>query len=224
MPLQALSFPQRRPAADPMPGASFLPGCTELLATPFCYGRDEEIYGEGEEAEFVYRIVTGAVRICKILGNGRRQIHAFQLPGDTFGFALDGAHRLTAEAIVDTKVVMFRGRQLSQLARANAEAACRLWDMAREQLRHAEDHMVLLGRHSALERVAAFLLDMDRRLGRGGAFELPMTRRDIADHLGLTLETVSRSISDLQKSGLVQRNGARRLQLERSLLQRVVGC
>src|SRR4051794_16472698 len=187
------------PVVRAITGASCLPGAAgsvfagspELIGSPFRYSRDEEIYGEGEEADFVYKVISGAVRTCKIIGDGRRQINAFYLPGDLFGLEAH-LHRLTAEAIVDTKVIMFRRGQLERLATSNVDVACQLWSMTAKSLQHAEAHMLLLGRRTALERVAAFLMEMDARLDRTGTIELPMCRRDIADYLGLTLETVSR--------------------------------
>lgn len=185
----------------------------ELLGTSFTYGRDEEIYGEGEDAEFVYKVVTGAVRTYKIMRDGRRQIGGFHLPGDYFGFELGEQHVLTAEATVDSKILLFKRSQVEALATRSIEAARTLWMMTADHLRHAEDHMLLLGRKTATERLAAFLLEMDERLGRTGVVELPMSRRDIADYLGLTLETVSRGISQFQANGVVQLVDARHVVL-----------
>ena len=197
-------------------------GCPELIGSPFAYAREEEVYGEGEDTEYVYKIVSGAVRTCKILGDGRRQIHGFHLPGDLFGFEPGQAHRLTAEAVADTKVLMFKRRQLERLATQNVEVACQLWTMTARNLQHAEEHMILLGRRTALERVAAFVLEMDSRLGGTGSIELPMSRRDIADYLGLTLETVSRSMSQLQTDRSLSLSGARRVVLNKRAIRGLV--
>jgi CRP/FNR family nitrogen fixation transcriptional regulator len=203
--------------------ASFLfAGCPELIGTPFAYGREEEVYGEEEEAEFVYRIVSGAVRTHKVLSDGRRQITGFHLPGDLFGFEQGETHRHTAEALTDTKVLIFKRRQVERAANHRAEVACQLWGMATTSLRQAQDHMLLLGRRSATERVATFLMDVDDRLGATGTFELPMTRRDIADFLGLTIETVSRTITQLEGDGTLLRAGGRQVTLRRARLRRVV--
>jgi CRP/FNR family nitrogen fixation transcriptional regulator len=162
------------------------------------------------------------VRTCKILSDGRRQINGFYLPGDLFGFEQGEMHRLTAEAIADTKVIMFRRRQLERLATSNVDVACQLWSMTAKSLQHAEAHMILLGRRTALERVAAFIMEMDARFGRTGSIELPMSRRDIADYLGLTLETVSRSMSQLQSGRAMALSGARRLVLDKRVMNAMV--
>lgn len=188
--------------------------CTpEVLGTSFTYGRDEEIYGEGEDTEFVYKVVSGAVRTYKIMRDGRRQIGGFHLPGDYFGFNLGPRHLLTAEATTESKVLLFKRSQIEALATHHIDAARELWLMTADHLHHAEDHMLLLGRKTATERLAAFLLEMDTRLGRSGIVELPMSRRDIADYLGLTLETVSRGFSQFQASGIVQLIDARHVVL-----------
>lgn len=205
-----------------LPELELFAGCPDLIGSPFEYSREEEIYGEGEEAAFVHKIVSGAVRSCKILGDGRRQINAFHLPGDLFGFDSGEEHRLTAEAVVDTKVLIYPRRHLERIATTDVGVACQLWERAAKGLHRAEEHMLLLGRRTALERVAAFLLDLDARLGRTGSVELPMSRRDIADYLGLTLETVSRSMSQLQSEDALVLSGARRVVLNRRLLDKVI--
>ncbi|ACA20383.1 transcriptional regulator, Crp/Fnr family [Methylobacterium sp. 4-46] len=209
------------PAAGLAPG-SFFPGCPDLVGSPTGFTRDEEIYGEGEEAEFVYRVVSGAVRTCKILGDGRRQITGFHLPGDLFGFEQGEVHGHNAEAICDTKVMMVRRRQIARVAAERAEVAVALWGLAARDLRRAQEHMLLLGRGSAQERVAAFLLTVGERLGDAGHVALPMTRRDIADYLGLTLETVSRTISQLEGEGALLRAGARQVTLRKGRMRRLV--
>jgi CRP-like cAMP-binding protein len=211
------------PVSESLPPNDLFAGSPELIGSPFSYSREEEIYGEGEEAEYVYRIVSGAVRTCKILSDGRRQINGFYMPGDLFGFERGETHRLTAEALVDTKVIMFRRRHLERLATSNVDVACQLWNMTAKSLQHAEAQMILLGRRTATERVAAFILEMDTRLGRTGSIELPMSRRDIADYLGLTLETVSRSMSQLQSGHAITLSGARRLVLNQRAMNAIVG-
>jgi len=184
-----------------------------VIATQFSYGKDEEIYGEGETCEYVYQVIRGAVRTYKLLSDGRRQIGAFHLAGDVFGLDSGSAHRLTAEAITDTTVRLVKRRSLEAAAGSNVEVAHNLWTMTASDLRHAEDHMLLLGRKTAMEKVATFLLEMDRRLARTGTMALPMCRRDIGDYLGLTLETVSRALSQLNDQGILVFSTARQIVL-----------
>jgi CRP/FNR family transcriptional regulator, nitrogen fixation regulation protein len=190
-----------------------LTGHAGLVATEFSYGKDEEIYGEEEPAEYVYQIIRGAVRTYKLLSDGRRQIGAFHLPGDVFGLESGTSHRLAAEAIIDTTVRLVKRSSLEQAAGVDVQVARKLWRMTAGDLRHAEDHMLLLGRKNAMERVANFLLEMDRRLAVAGMMALPMCRRDIGDYLGLTLETVSRALSQLHGEGVLGFSGARQIVL-----------
>ncbi len=175
----------------------------EIILSEFKYRRGAEIFGEAESAEYVYQVIDGAVRSYKLLSDGRRQIGAFHLAGDIFGLENGEAHRFTAEAIVDTTVRLAKRVSLATVAERDAAIARDLLNMTATNLQHAEDHMLLLGRKTALERVAAFLLEMDRRLTAAGVMALPMCRRDIADYLGLTLETVSRALSVLHDKGVL---------------------
>jgi CRP/FNR family transcriptional regulator, nitrogen fixation regulation protein len=174
----------------------------------FTYGKGAEIYGENEPAEYVYQVKNGAVRSYKLLSDGRRQISAFHLDGDLFGSTSDETHRFTAEAVVNTTLRLIKRQSLEATATTDRVLARDLLSMTTRSLRHAEDHMLLLGRKDALEKVAAFLLEMDKRLTDSGVISLPMTRNDIADYLGLTLETVSRAISRLRRAGAVSFAGS----------------
>ncbi|MGB8278110.1 MAG: helix-turn-helix domain-containing protein [Methylovirgula sp.] len=198
---------------------------TELLAghpqtagVQFTYRAEEEIYGEAEPAEFIYKVVSGAVRSYKLLADGRRQIGAFHLQGDLFGLEASDSHQLTAEAVVETKVVLLKRRSLETLAGQNVQVAYKLWTAAAENLRCAEQRMLLLGRKTAQERVASFLVEMDDRCGGKGMIDLPMSRRDVADYLGLTLETVSRAISQMRSTGMLRLANARHVELNRAKL------
>lgn len=174
-----------------------------LASNEFTFRKGTEIFGEKEPADYVYQIKSGAVRCYKLLSDGRRQIGAFHLAGDIFGLENGGTHRFTAEAIVDTTVRLIKRHSLERVAESNATVARRLLSMTTINLQHAENHMLLLGRKTSLERVAAFLLEMDKRLTAAGVMALPMCRRDIADYLGLTLETVSRALSRLHELGIL---------------------
>ncbi len=215
---QSLNTSVTPPKAAPVPFVKpdqfcALTGHAGLVASEFSYHKDEEIYGEDEPAEYVYQIVRGAVRTYKLLSDGRRQIGTFHLAGDIFGLESGMSHRLAAEAIIDTTVRLVKRSSLEQAAGVDVQVARKLWSMTAGELRHAEDHMLLLGRKSAMERVANFLLEMDRRLAVAGMMALPMCRRDIGDYLGLTLETVSRTLSQLHGEGVLGFSGARQIVL-----------
>jgi CRP/FNR family nitrogen fixation transcriptional regulator len=214
---QSISAPIASPKVGPGNSAPdqfhAITGHAGLVATEFSYRKDEEIYGEDEPSDYVYQVVCGSVRCYKLLSDGRRQIGAFYLPGDVFGLESGPVHRLTAEAVVDTTVRLVKRRSLDQAAGVAVQVARSLWTMTAGELRHAEDHMLLLGRKSAMERVASFLLEMDHRLAATGMMALPMCRRDIGDYLGLTLETVSRALSQLHNDGVLGFSGARQIVL-----------
>jgi CRP/FNR family nitrogen fixation transcriptional regulator len=184
-----------------------------LIASEFSYKKDEEIFGEGEPSEYVYEVVSGSVRTYKLLSDGRRQIGSFHVPGDVFGLESGSTHRMTAEAIVDTTVRLVKRSAIEKAATTDVQVARKLWSMTASELGRAEDHMLLLGRKTAIERVATFLLEMDRRLVGAGMLALPMCRRDIGDYLGLTLETISRALSQLHTEGVLGFSGARQIVL-----------
>src|SRR3954452_25055151 len=175
----------------------------KVSSSNFKYLKDTEIFGQVEPAEYIYQVIEGAVRSHKLLADGRRQIGAFHLTGDIFGLENGTEHRFTAEAIVETTVRLMKRCSLEHVAESDAMVALDLLNMTTSNLQHAEDHMLLLGRKTSLERVAAFLLEMDRRATAAGVMALPMCRRDIADYLGLTLETVSRALSQLHGKGML---------------------
>jgi CRP/FNR family transcriptional regulator, nitrogen fixation regulation protein len=179
----------------------------------FTYKKGSEIFGEKEPADYVYQVKAGSVRSYKLLPDGRRQIGAFHLVGDIFGLENGSEHRFTAEAIVNTTVRLIKRRSLEMMAESDAMVSRNLLGMTTENLEHAENHMLLLGRKTSLERVAAFLVEMDRRLAAAGVMPLPMSRRDIADYLGLTLETVSRALSRLHELGIIGFIGTNRRQI-----------
>ena len=147
-----------------------------FIAKEFSYPRCTEIYGEKEPADHAYQVVAGAVRTYKLLSDGRRQIGAFHLFGDVFGLENSEVHRFIAAAIVDTKLRPIRRRSLESAAESDLLVARNLLNLTTNNLQHAEDHMLLLGRKTARERVAAFLLEMDRRLMAAQILALPMCR------------------------------------------------
>ncbi|CUU20862.1 transcriptional regulator CrpFnr family CDS [Bradyrhizobium sp.] len=167
----------------------------------FTYKKSVEIFGENVPAEYVYQVKKGAVRTYKLLSDGRRQIAAFHLPGDIFGLENGATYRSTAEAIIETTVLLIKRQSLETVAESDAVVIRSLLTATTKSLQHVENHLLLLGRKDAVEKVAAFLLEMDERLSGAGSVTLPMSRRDIADYLGLSLETVSRLLSQLRRAG-----------------------
>lgn len=178
------------------------------------FDRNAEIYGEDEAAEHVFVMLTGTARICKLLGDGRRQIEAFCLPGDVFGWEAGSRHRFAAEAVSECKVVRIKRSILFARAADDAELAHALWALTATELHRAQDHLLVLGRKNAQERVATFLLDLASRSGAAAnEVILPMSRQDIADYLGLTIETVSRTLTHLEERAAIALPSSRRVVL-----------
>ena len=170
---------------------------TECIGAPMLFRRHTEIYGEGEPADYLYRVTTGVVRTCKVLADGRRQVGGFYLRGDTFGLETGADHAYSAEAITDCSVLVAKHSTLIARARTDHEVAFQLWILTGGELKRLQDHVLLLIKN-APERVAAFLLALAERSSTGNSIQLAMSRQDIADHLGLTIETVSRTLSYLE--------------------------
>ncbi|MCI3179222.1 transcriptional regulator [Caulobacter sp. CCUG 60055] len=180
------------------------------------FGRNEEIFGEGEEADFVYRVVAGVVRTTRFLADGRRRVCGFHLPGELFGVESGGLHRFSAEAVGECQIALVRQAVLVEAVERRPAAAHALWAASRRDLERLQEHMVLLGRRSAAERVGGFLLEMAERAVqipteldaasgrvRMPEIDLPMSRLDIADYLGLTIETVSRTFTQFERARII---------------------
>ena len=201
-PALAATTLQTRPAVAIMQGAA--PRSTgEPQGVILRVAKDEELFAQGEPAEYFYRIVSGTVRTCKLLSDGRRQIDAFHLPGDIFGIEACAEHRFSAEAVGGTTVMAYRRSSLDRLTREHPAFGEQVLSSMLRNLQRAQDHMLLLGRKNAKEKIASFLLDLAQRLHDRDRVELPMQRNDIADHLGLTIETVSRTLTEFARSGLI---------------------
>ncbi len=186
-------------------------GAVEMGASmPF--SRNAEIYGENEPAEYLYKVISGAVRTYKVLSDGRRQIGGFYLPGDIFGLECGDEHTFSAEAITECKVLVIKRSSLVLLAARDGEVARQLWAMTANELQRVQDHIMLLIM-TAQERVAGFLLEMAGRSATSGEIDLPMSRQDIADYLGLTIETVSRTLTQLEKLAAIAVPTSRRIVL-----------
>jgi CRP/FNR family nitrogen fixation transcriptional regulator len=182
-----------------------LPGLTMTFAA------DEEIFGQEEAAEFVYKVLSGAVRTSCVRSDGSRHIGDFHLPGDVFGLAAGATHRACAEAIVTSKIGLVRRSTLERAAERDGDAARQLWSITSRELANLQDHLLLLSHKDATRRVGAFLLKLSR--GSSATLELPMSREDIGDHLGLTLETVSRAFGRLTRDQAIALPSARRVVL-----------
>jgi len=172
---------------------------------------DQEIYAEGDEATTFYKVVSGVVRSCKFLSDGRRQIDAFYGEGEIFGFEAGSEHRLSAEAVSDCTVIPYRRRGFDTLAGRDERVAGQMFSYVMRCLERSQDRSLLLGRRSASQKLAAFLLEMSGRRACGNVIDLAMTRQDIADYLGLTIETVSRTLSQFEREGLISLTSARRV-------------
>ena len=222
--LRRPSNPSGRPsggATRSIRAASRLSGdAVESVASLSSFARDAKIYGENDPADWIYMVNSGTVQTYKVLSDGRRQIGAFHLPGDMFGLELEETRPCAAAAVTHASLIILQRRTITALAEQDGETACRLWEITARALRRAEDHAFLLTR-SARERVAAFLLEMADRLSTGNVLQLQMSRLDIADYLGLTMETVCRTLKQFEKSGAIALSPSRRLAIrDRSALLR----
>lgn len=167
--------------------------------------RGETLFAEGDEADSVYEVVRGMLRLCKLLPDGRRQITGFLSAGQFLGLAPEGVCVYTAEAITEVTLCRYKRSAFDRLIDEVPGFAKRVLAVASHELSAAQNQMLLLGRKAAVEKVASFLLLMADQAGEhdDGTIGLPMTRSDIADYLGLTIETVSRTLTKLKHDGLI---------------------
>jgi CRP/FNR family transcriptional regulator, nitrogen fixation regulation protein len=200
------AVPSSREDEDDNPGARN----TQTLR----FAADTEIYAEGDEARSYYKVTTGVVRTCRFLSDGRRQIHSFYVAGDVFGLEAGTHHRLSAEAVTDCTVVAYRRRGLEALAAQDERLVQRFFSYALQCLERAQEHSLVLGRRSATQKLAAFLLEMASKRPSDEIIDLAMTRQDIADYLGLTIETVSRTLWQLERDGVITLPAARQVRLK----------
>lgn len=201
--MQALAAP-----VHGIPAALAMRGAAPTCGIRRTFDKGEELFAEGDVADYFYKVVSGTVRTCKLLSDGRRQIDAFHLRGDVFGLESRDEHRFTAEAVGEVEVLAFPRSRFASLMHGDPTFGDEMVSSMLTSLSRAHEHMLLLGRKTAREKVATFLLDMAARLTRGKArrdsFDLPMQRTDIADHLGLTIETVSRTLTQMARDGLIE--------------------
>ena len=211
-------FPERRPFD---PAKAFLHDCNKqavrdgilaLRRGPIRYRRGAMIACEGDPADYTYLVFSGVVRSCRAYRDGSRGIVAFHLPRDLFGWSVGPVHSLSVEAATDALVVFLKRSVLHDVAMQDNRIASYLLAATTHELQRLQDHSLLLSRPAEC-RVATFLIGLSMRLGKTEYLDLPMSHQDIADHLGLTIETLSRTITKLEKSGSIERASCRALVL-----------
>jgi CRP/FNR family nitrogen fixation transcriptional regulator len=198
-----------RPTRFPASGIDDTLTLMDRMGVRISFARDEEIYGQDEDADLVYRVLEGAVRTSRLMNDGRRQIGDFYRKGDLFGFETGPEHRFSAEALEGCMILVSKR---SALKAAGGDLDRLTWAAASRELDRTHDHVLLLGRKTACEKVASFLMDLVRG-GVGESVDLPMGRRDMADYLGLTIETVSRTLTQLQSTRVVTFSSTRRFRV-----------
>lgn len=198
-----VSGPSHRAAivsGSPLPAPSDFLG---LIGITLHFERGAEIFAEEDPAEYIYQVIKGTVRTCKLLSDGRRQIGAFAMPGDYFGMEGCEMHCFAAEAINDVSVRLISRSAAFAAAGRDPEIARSLWQITARSLDASQRHALLLGRKTAMEKIGSFLNEVAERQGSDDEVELAMSRQDIADYLGLTIETVSRSMTQLEAAGTI---------------------
>jgi CRP/FNR family transcriptional regulator, anaerobic regulatory protein len=211
------------PPAQALPKMSRDLAALDQVGMVVSFAREQTIFCEGDAAEYYYKVVSGAVRSCRLLADGRRYIADFFLPGDFVGLGGD-RHLFTAEAVSDTTLVRYARRSVDRLIGEQPRLGRCFLAMLSAGLCTAQTQMLLLGRKTAQEKIASFLLAMAERTGTGDAAKLPMTRTDIGDYLGLTTETVSRSFTQLRHDGVIALNGLNEVRiLDHDMLVELAG-
>ena len=170
---------------------------------------DAPLFHQGDDADFVYTMASGSLRLYRLMFDGRRQITGFSLPGEFLGISVDERHEATAEALEPSRIWSFPRARFDDFVAANPVLKSSMLDVARKELAAAQQQFIVLGRKTAMERVASFIIYLHDRFERitGHPMDhvsLPMSRADIADYLGLTKETVSRVIGQLRNSRVIR--------------------
>lgn len=177
------------------------------------FSRNEIIYSKGDEARHSFKVVEGAVRLSHIFADGRRQIVNFFLPGETFGIELDSEYTATAEAVGDVVALKCPRLCISHMTEGDPDISQKRLAMFSKSLAAAERHVAMLGHQSAKERVAAFFLALELQQpgSENHTLDLPLSRQDIADYLGLTIETTCRALSELKRLSIIATPSRRRI-------------
>jgi CRP/FNR family transcriptional regulator, nitrogen fixation regulation protein len=185
----------------------------QLIGVVTYYPRRTQIVHEDDASDRLYKVISGTVCTYKVLSDGRRQIGGFYLPGDIFGLECAEWHTFAAEPVTNVKVLAIKKSVLTGLASRNAALTSHLLLLTARELARVQDRVLLLSSKSAQERVVGFLLEMSKRgSSNGNSIELPMSRQDIGDYLGLTIETVSRTLWALENCGAISISRRRRIQ------------
>ena len=183
-------------------------GALAEIVTELELSAHDPVMDEGEPADFLYNVTGGAVKLYKLLPDGRRQITGFLFEGDFLGIAMNDTYACSAEAVGDVRLCRFPRRKLEGLLDTFPRLEKRLLSVASNELVQAQDQMLLLGRKTAREKLCSFLLSLSRRAALRGfdasIVNVPMSRNDIGDFLGLTTETVSRTFTNLKRDGIIQ--------------------
>jgi CRP/FNR family nitrogen fixation transcriptional regulator len=200
-------------------------GSLDTMGTLVSFRRGAQFYGEGEPADYLYRLASGMARGYRMTSEGRRQVVAYYVPGDLFGFELGDDHSFSVEAVSNAKVGMIKLSALPAIEAIEQDLAEELRISLARELRRSQDHIRRLGQ-TAPTRVASFLLEIAHRIPNGSTIDLVMSRQDIADYLGLTIETISRSLTQMKRAGAIVITRARRITIHNpSLLGRLAsGC
>jgi CRP/FNR family transcriptional regulator, nitrogen fixation regulation protein len=192
----------------------------DLIGTDVAFPRNSQFYEEGDRAVYLYKIASGVARTCTMMDDdGRRQIVAFYVPGDLFGFESGDTHTLSAEAVTDSRVRVIKRASIVDLADRNGDLARQLWLSIGREIEHNQQHILQFGK-PARARVASFLLEMLRRIPRADAVALSISRQDIADYLDLRIETVSRAMTRFAKSGAISLSRTRKITIRNPSLLR----
>lgn len=170
---------------------------------------EQAVFHEGDPAKRVFMVTMGSLKLYTLLADGRRQVTGFMFPGDFLGISVDEDYAFTVEALGDSELWWFSREVFDRFLSEHPQVERELYRLAAHELAEAQRQMVLLGRKSAAERLASFFMSLLARAERASgaqvtSFDLPMSRIDIADYLGLTKETVSRMLADLRGRGLIR--------------------
>jgi CRP/FNR family transcriptional regulator, anaerobic regulatory protein len=171
-------------------------------------GPREMLVAEGDDAQSAYNVISGGLKLYKMLADGRTQMVGFLLPGDFLGLPRRGTYAYSADTLGATELCQFPRAKLAQVLEKHKALQERILTAATDDLAAAQEHMLLLGRKNAMERVCSFLHSLSRRTKRSSGetdpLDIPLHRDEIADYLGLTIETVSRSFTQLRADGLIR--------------------